>query len=339
MTYGKLWPCHPKPFPDEILSSWIVRVAEANGVKLQRMCWDLFGNQKSPWNRDVDRSAPKWLIKIFSDHTGLSFWDVYRTTLTTYRGILYPTRRLSGQLRWILPICTHGMQREGFGQQFCPQCLAEDPVPYFRKTWRLAMFTFCPTHLVMMHDACPDCGVPVAFHRRDFGVELVDAKPIYCCYACGSDFRSAERRVPFFADQPGRDFAIQILQSLFTQKTTSDSFDLGFFEVAHQFCHVLGGRQNSNHLGNFIAQQLGTDSSSWSVARQYFEHRRLGERHAILLCVWWLMQAPEFRIKQAWEAKAVRYNLMLKDMQECPRWYRELAERCSNWRRGYKPSI
>lgn len=336
MLSGKLWPAHPKPFPDELLTSWIVRVAEANGAKLQRLCWDLFGNERSPWNRDADRSAPRWLIKAFSEHTGTPFWDAYRTTLTTYRGQLFPARQVSGQLRWVLPIRTHGMQRDGFGQQFCPQCLTEDAVPYFRKTWRLAMFTFCPMHQVMLHDACPNCGVPVAFHRRDFGVELVEAKPICCCYACGFDFREGERKEPLFADQEGREFPVRILTSIADRDAADERFDLGFFAVAHQFCHVLGGKLNANRLGRFIIHQLGVELEPWERSRKYFERRRIQERHQMLLCVWWLMQQPEVRIRQAWEAKAVRYNLMLKDIRGCPKWYRELAERCSNWRRGYR---
>lgn len=95
MVHGRIWPAHPKPLPDELLSSWIVRVAQANGIKLQTLCWMLFGNERSPWNRDIDRSAPKWLLKAMCEHTGTNYWDAYHTTLTTYRTILFPSRRRS----------------------------------------------------------------------------------------------------------------------------------------------------------------------------------------------------------------------------------------------------
>lgn len=35
MLSGEIWPAHPHPLPDEILSSWTLRVAAANGVRLQ----------------------------------------------------------------------------------------------------------------------------------------------------------------------------------------------------------------------------------------------------------------------------------------------------------------
>lgn len=334
MLSGKLWPAHPKPFPDEILSSWIVRVAEANAIKLQTLCWMLFGNARSPWNRDIDRSAPKWLLKAICEHTGTNYWDAYRTTLTTYRTVLYPSRQRSGQLRWILPVGTHAMTREGYGQQFCPQCLAEDEVPYFRKVWRVALLTFCPTHQVMLHDACPSCGAPVAFHRRDFGVELVKAKPICCCHACGLDFREAATMVPDFPSEEVQRLFNEILGFLQMPRGRRGQFDLGFFAVLHQLCRIMGSRQNAGRLQKFIADRLAMEMADIELGRTAIEHRRSAERHHLILCALWLMAAPAERVREAWEAKAVRYNLMLKDLDASPTWFRHLAARCSNWRLG-----
>ncbi len=336
MLSGRLWPAHPKPFSDELLSSWIVRVAEANGIKLQRLCWDLFGNTRSPWNRDIDRSAPKWLLKAMCEHTGTNYWDAYHTTLTIYRNIVYPRRLSAGQLRWILPVRTHGMRREGYGQQFCPQCLAEDFEPHFRKTWRLALFTFCPTHGVMLYDACPRCGGPVIFHRRDFGVELEKAGPICRCHACGFDFREAVRGMADFPDEEIREMSSEMLGFLQRPAGGTKRFDLGFFTVLHQFCRIMGSRQNAGRLREFVAGRLGMEVAEIELGRSAFEHRRVAERHNLLLYALWLMAAPAERVREAWEAKSVRYNLMLKDIDESPMWFRQLAARCSCWRRGYQ---
>lgn len=335
MVHGRLWPAHPKPLPDELLSSWIVRVAQANGIKLQTLCWMLFGNERSPWNRDVDRSAPKWLIKAICEHTGAKYWDAYHTTLTTYRTILYPSRRRSGQLRWILPIRTFAMTRKGYGQQFCPQCLAEDQTPYFRKFWRTALFTFCPTHQVMLYDACPSCRVPVAFHRRDFGVEIEKAGPICVCYACRFDFRMGARVIPALPSEEIREIFIGMLRFVQRPVLQTERFDPGFFVVLHQLCRIMGSRQNRGHLGNFVAERLGFELAEIELGRTAIEHRPVAERHDFLLCALWLMTAPAERLRQAWEAKAVRYNLLLKDLEQSPSWFRLLARGLSNWRRGF----
>lgn len=336
MAHGKLWPAHPKPLPDELLSSWIVRVAQANGIKLQTLCWMLFGNARSPWNQDADRSAPKWLLKTMCQHTGTNYWDAYHTTLTTYRTILYQGRRRSGQLRWILPVRTYAMSRKGYGQQFCPQCLAEDQTPYFRKAWRVALFTFCPRHRLMLHDACPSCGVPLAFHRSDFGVEQKKTRPISSCYACGSDFRAASTVEPNFSSKEVEKLFSEMLVFLQTPGGRTERFDLAFFLVLHQFCRIMGSRQNTGRLRSFVANRVGMEMPDIELGRTPIECRRVAERHDLLVCALWLMAAPTERIREAWEASAVRYNLMLKDLDESPKWFLQLTARFSNWRQGYR---
>lgn len=336
MLSGKLWPAHPHPLPDEILSSWIVRVAAANGVRLQPLCWMLFGNTQSPWNRDIDRNAPHWLIKAFSQHTGINYWDIFHTTLATYRTRLYRRRQNAGQLRWILPVKHHGMQRTAFGQQFCPECLATDAIPYFRKQWRVALFTYCPKHRIELHDACPGCGAPVAIFRGDFGRDLKDARPVYICHACGCDFRDVARLEPFFPDEELLQVFDGTLLSLEKTMAEAGRFDLGFYAVMHQLCRVMVSRQNHGRLQAFIAEQLRLSFPLPPTRRICFEQLRRDVRHQVLLCTLWLMADIQHRLETAWEAKAVRYNLLLKDMKEVPGWYSLLVGKFSDWRHNLK---
>lgn len=332
MVDGKVWPAHPKPLPDELLSSWIVRLAEANAIKLQTLSWMLFGNERSPWNRDIDRNAPRWLIEALSQHTATNYWDVFHTALVTYRTRLYPRRQAVGQLRWILPVRSYGMRRRAFGQQFCPLCLANDPQPYFRKQWRVALFTYCPKHRIELHDACPACGTPVIIFRGDFGRELKDARPMHVCHACGYDFREADRKPISFPDEDLQALFDSMLLSLGKSANEVGPYDLGFFSVMHQFCRVMGTRQNRGRLEGHITEQLGLSAATAPLGRICIEQRRRAERHQWLLCALWLMADLQPRLQTAWLAKAVRYNLLVKDFDKPPGWYRLLVHRFSNWR-------
>jgi len=336
MAYGRIWPVHPKPLPDELLSSWIVRVAQANGIKLQTLCWMLFGNEKSPWNRDIDRSAPPWLLQALSEHTGTNYWDIFHTTLATYRTRLYSRRQSSGQLRWILPVNNYGMRHTGFGQQFCPVCLATDPVAYFRKQWRIALFTYCPIHQVELHDACPSCAAPVVHYRGDFGKELDAAWPMFVCHACGFDLCKAELKPAYFPSDELHQMFDAMLESLCGPVAEAGKFNLGFFAVVHQFCRIMGMGQNQGKLLRYVLEQIGDPVSVMQPAgRVTIEERRRDERHWWLLCSLWLMIDLETRLRDAWGAKAVRYNLMVKDFRFRPAWYSDLVKRFSNWRRLY----
>lgn len=327
MTHGRVWPAHPKPLPDELLTSWFVRVAEANGIKLQTLSWMLFGYGRSPWHRDVDRMPPPWFLETVCAHTGLSLERAWGATLDTYRGRLFSKPRTSGLLRWVLPIMSAGAARRGFGVQFCPECLAQDAVPYYRKQWRLALFTYCPNHGCSLYDACPACGAPVAYFRHDFGREVSQTRGMACCWKCEFDFRTARRRAAEFPTVDGREVLAAMLQSLDTQDAHAQArpFDLGFFAVLHQLCRIMGMRQNQGKLLAYASRQLSLPVSQIILGRISIEERRLQERHALLLCGLWLMVDLEQRLRSAWRNKAVRYNLMVKDLRDPPAVYGSLV--------------
>ncbi len=326
MAHGHLWPAHPKPLSDELLTSWFVRVAEANEIKLQTLSWMLFGYGNSPWHRDIDRQPPTRFLDIVCALTGLSREDANCATLGAYRGRLYPRSRTSGMLRWVLPIISAGASRRGFGMQFCPECLVRDAVPYYRKQWRLALSTYCPDHGCFLYDACPACGAPVAFFRHDFGRVISETKGIACCWKCVFDFRKAECVAATFPTEEVREIFDSMLCSLKAPAIEAGPFDLGFFAVLHQFCRIMGTRQNGGKLFRYVAECLRMRPLSIALGRTSIEERRLEERHPLLLFSLWLMLDLENRLRAAWSVKAVRYNLMVKDIHDPPKWYASLTQ-------------
>lgn len=319
MLSGRLWPAHPKPLPDELLSSWIVRIARANGLKLQTFCDRVFGKERQLWNRDIDRSAPNWLLATLAHHTGTLPDAILRTTLDVYRGRLFHASKLSGQLRWILPMGIYHRTRRHLGMQFCPQCLAEDEEPYFRTRWRIAALTFCPEHKLHLHDRCPSCGAPIVFHRRELGrPEVTDSGPLCLCHACDFDLRNAQC-MPF----------VPYEASITTELATLADYvaglggilNIGHMDVLHQLCKVMIGTRKSSNLTAFVRETIGSEDYAVSHGRRAFESRPIEERsHIIQLGVWLLANFQE-RIPAAWQAKAVRYSRLVKDFPSAPTWY------------------
>lgn len=327
MLSGKLWPAHPKPLPDELLSSWIVRIAEANGVKLETMTHLLFGSYLLPWNRDIDRLAPKWLLKGICAHTGTPYWDAYRTTLAGYRTRLYPHRQDSGQLRWILPVKINSTKRYGYGMQYCPECLTTDKKPYFRRKWRVAFHTFCPEHRIMLHDCCPACGAAVTFYRRDFGRGIDEAGVICLCYQCQFDLRTAPHEPVTIYDDSAFQLYVEMLQALDGPARDAGQFNLKFHAVLHQLCKVMLSVGNHDQLRQYIASKLEVEVAPVQYGRMPFEQRRILDRHQAVSFALWLLADPEKRIREAWQTKAVRFNLLLKDFSDTPKWFTDLAGR------------
>ncbi len=163
-----LWPLPVEPQEDELLSSFLVRAAQRHGLSPYRFC--AFHLPGVPvWNRDIDRSASKELIAAVAVKAGLSPLRVAQMTL---RG---PEARLSkdgarGSASWINRIGVYHRLRRGWGQQYCPDCLAERPV--LCGAWRISFMVVCSRHRRFLQDACPHCDAPLAIHRQMLSVQL-----------------------------------------------------------------------------------------------------------------------------------------------------------------------
>lgn len=194
-----MWPIHLKPQPDELLSSWIVRLSHAHGYKTQTMCSILFGRNSAIWNRDIDRLAPQEVAEVLIRVTGVTVDQFEGTTLRGYEGILFEQHNPNGMNRWIVPLGIFHRSRKRPGLMFCPLCLREDAAPYFRRRWRLALSVVCTKHECNLHDVCPKCASPVEPHRVDMQSRtcLTHTGLSVNCWKCGFDFRDgADASVP-----------------------------------------------------------------------------------------------------------------------------------------------
>lgn len=191
MLSGRLLPAHPQPQVDELFSSWLVRIAKANGQKLHTFCRQVLG-EVSIWNRDIDKSVTSQTLVALARKSGTNIRLAKQTSLAAFEGTLYEVHNPRGMTPWILPIGVYHRVRRRKGLQFCPQCLAGDVDPYFRRAWRLALYTVCPQHGCKLLDSCPKCDAAVMFHRRDFfDKENPDFEPLTNCFACGFDLTSS----------------------------------------------------------------------------------------------------------------------------------------------------
>jgi hypothetical protein len=173
------WTFRLKPLPDELLSSWLTRVAFAHGQNPY-----VFHNLHLPsmpiWSRDVDRAHVGGLLSGLSAVSALSVSRIRAASLDRYRD-LGLTAPVHGEWPFILSAGIYHRKRRRHGLQFCPNCLGAGTA-YFRRSWRLAYVLKCPTCNVPLSDACPHCDAPVIPHRTHFDMRA--------CHRCGGDICS-----------------------------------------------------------------------------------------------------------------------------------------------------
>ena len=176
-----MWLVHPKPQDSELLSSWLIRCANAHGWPLHSFCHQHWPGLQI-WNRDIDHLASATLVCSLARHTATPLERAHATTLNAFSGCVFPELRQNSSTALVAPIGVYHRERRGFGLRYCPCCLRGDLVPHFKTRWRLTFIASCTKHGVELLDACPQCLKPVAPHRGEF----------LACHHCSFDLREAE---------------------------------------------------------------------------------------------------------------------------------------------------
>lgn len=251
---GTLLPVHLQPKDDELLSSWIIRLAHVHGIKVQTFSAMLFGRNTTIWNRDLDQLAPVEDLKILSTVTGVSLDRIEQTTLRSLEGILFERHTPNGMCRWIIPIGIFHRSRRRPGLMFCPKCLKEDNEPFFRRTWRLAFATACIKHRCYLLDSCPNCKSPLAPHRSDMQSRSVFpvAGLNVCCWKCGFDYRNEEGLLHFLPEEPALNLQAKLeytIKNGFTQWTDNqNTHSLVYFDGLRALIAGLTSKQTLERL-------------------------------------------------------------------------------------------
>ena len=160
-------PARVAPLPDEALPSWLLRFANPFGVSPEAL---LLGDG------EADLAAhPEWwrkpdplLVAALARGAGVTNDDVRSLTFAEWpdngRDDALP-ERFSRQ-RFTVERPTRQTRRIGV----CPDCLAEDDIPYIRRAWTLGWLAACPEHSTVLVRACPECGTKLrlpALSSRD----------------------------------------------------------------------------------------------------------------------------------------------------------------------------
>ncbi|HSI44482.1 MAG TPA: TniQ family protein [Methylotenera sp.] len=340
---GNLWPIHLKPYPNELLSSWLVRLAHAHGLKLQSFCAIVFGPGKSIWNRDIDKLSPDWLLKHLAIATGTSLKRVKETTLKSYEGILYERHQPNGNTRWIIPLGVYHRIHQHPGLQFCPVCLASDKEPYFRKYWRLAFYTECEKHHILLHDRCPHCGEAVNFHRVEMGIRsLIKPRSIVNCYKCNYDLRDASKNVIHCSDwqaviQQRTLLAFHELGWGFTENLTIQ-YSHQLFDVLRHLCTLMLSKNRAGGLLPYISKKICLDNIVINISTHVFEKLTVRERHYLFLCANWFILKWPSRFIEVSNNMNLTNAYLLEYYKEPPYWFRSIIETYLSKRR-YSPTL
>ena len=245
------WKLAPRPKDDELLSSFLTRVAHAHGIGAYRF-FSYHLPHTSIWNRDIDRSVSDSTllqIALLSGHAIERLQDMTLRCYTTFSDANLDQcsgKKVEAISPWINSIGIYHTTRRRYGLQYCPACLVDDP--FFKKAWRLSFVTICSQHNCYLLDACPSCDAPIAPHRNH--VSHLN------CHICQRSFINS--RLPNIDIDVDKE--LQVLQNFYLQGYSSTiPINAEFDDLligTHKLLSILRKRRN-HYRGSDILLNAG----------------------------------------------------------------------------------
>lgn len=295
---GRLWPVRCKPYRDELLTSWLVRLSRAYGADPTGFYAEVWPPQHV-WNRDVDKGIDDHLISLLAAKTSTSRTRVLATTMRGYPGYRAKDLRVMKSLPWLLNPLVRGYTRSKPWLQYCPSCLQGDADPYFRRSWRLAFVTVCPKHRRYLLDRCDHCAAALNFHLL-----AGDAEAITLCYHCRYDMRSAHS--PMIHERTPDERRLLQLQR-FLLKTLRNKLcqlegvspipSVAFFDRLRRLMRHFLTMMHTPAFKMAFSEHLDAsffESHLASVKRHSLEALDIDDRQLFMLFLaWWVEQLPD----------------------------------------------
>ena len=324
------WPAHPRPLPGELFSSWLLRSARINRVKLTGFTALTLGD-KVLLSRDMDRRLKPEVLNRLAARTAQAPATLIATTLSTLEGPL--TRRLAptANTRWVLPF---GLWRSGgrvSGIPFCPQCL-DTGEPYYRLRWRCSFAPACKAHGTVLHGGCPHCLAPALFHRLEFGPGVKNAlarTPITTCWRCQGDLREVEGSSPASA-------LTLWTQGLFEDALTQGQVSLGglpvpaieFATVAYELLGLLSRGTQTAGFRTRVGEAAGVELLESGHRSRLLEALPVQDRAGVLAMLGWLLEDWPGRLVNTAHATRLSRSQFTRhlDPATVPGWYTAALE-------------
>jgi hypothetical protein len=144
--------CHPPPQRFESFTSYLMRLAAANGIKTRAVLSKLLFPDASVSN----------MRKLLSDYSPPSFQALPDAGLAPVEKLLGTTFfQLAKKFGRSPDSASLALFLENTltpRLRYCPYCLLENSTPYYSLLWRFNVVNACSTHGSYLLDSCGQCG-------------------------------------------------------------------------------------------------------------------------------------------------------------------------------------
>lgn len=319
------WPCFVPPNSDELLTSWLTRVARSHLVRFYSFCSSNFDGCEF-WNRDLDLHLPGPIRMKIIGKCALDDRTLDKLLLQSY----YPNLTLvieGPKAFWITPMNFYSNTRRHLnGISVCSSCLQNDGQnAYYRKAWRIALNTVCISCGKELIDRCPECGSPVNYIVGERGKKFqAPLFPITSCWKCLTSLSTAP-------SVNASEESIRIQTMLVNYLSTGYAQDRGilyshlYFDVLKKIASLLN-RPNAPALvkmQKLICKKTGLEFHKPLDNRLFpFNTAPIRTRRNLIEKAFWLLEDWPERFKKVTTDSGLKSKYFLEDFHEAPYWFK-----------------
>jgi len=331
-SHGHLLPAFCKPYPDELLSSWLARLSFDHGLKIA-VFHKLSLSKTTAHDWDVDRGISNKQIAMLAEQTNCSFEEVKHTALQHYYAnrLFEPLKASQSLERWTLPRSrisrTPPKSYYNSGLLFCPSCFSKHADErYYRKNWRLITSLVCTDCGCYLMDYCPHCKKGVSYASKPIDTFYSKDVNVYVgtCEYCLKDMSDCEA-------EAAPDSLIEIQKELdaLLENGPNDKDPESYFSVLYHFAALIAAGiipgSVRNRMGSFIKDVFNIYGmfSGRFKGKLLVRQLPLKTRASIIRTIHWLLEEWPSRYIELCKKHGVNSAIVLTGFSNAPAWFRE----------------
>lgn len=304
----------PIPFEDELFSSWLIRTAYSHHthphtfiqLHLSRNYHYMSNN-----NLDVvvsDDELYKLELKCNSKI------KLHSLTLKAYNGFLQEN------------MINNGFNKLLCNLRFCPICLREDKLIYFRKHWKVVFNTICDKHKCFLYDSCPKCNKPI-----DISKMFMNKFTFKYCNSCGFDLTKS-RKLPIsiksFEGINSVEKLNEVLRKGYIKLGTSFIYSFYFFDSLLQLGKkILKHKRtlfvNKRHLFRYLKFK------EYSSRQPAYQQITIKEQYSLFYLLYYLFENYPQNLRKYIKGNNLSHWCTLRDMDYISFWFENIVNKIS----------
>jgi len=296
----------PEIKEDELLTSWFIRTAYAHYTHPHTFINLHLGKSSQTLScNSFDVCITDRELKILEEKSKNTV-SLFKTTLRSYSGYLQEN------------IINNGLNKMLCSQRFCPICLREDKILYFRKKWRVVFNTICEKHKCFLYDKCPNCNSCI-----DITKMFKNKFSFKYCFNCGFELSKA-RKLPIRKELISGFKTVKKLNKVLKRGYISFGknfvYSFYFFDAIFQLSKkILKHKQTlyvkKEYLYKYL--ELKKYKSSQSVVHQI----SIREQYALFSLVNYLFRNYPKNLKNYIKINNLSHWLVVRDMEYVSFWF------------------